>query len=211
MKLVSMKCPNCGADLDIDPEGKKSFCSYCGAKLMLDDDQSIHITKRIVDEARLKEAEIRLKELEYAHERELRETRQLEEQKRVLEEQKKVHRISLIVYFGALIVTFLIPNMETVCGLILIFGGILLVLMRRNDARSLDHTLPEEYSSKNRMVALILCIVFGMFGLHYFYVRKTGMGILYLLTVGVFGIGWLIDIIRIASGTFQDSEGYYLQ
>ena len=30
------------------------------------------------------------------------------------------------------------------------------------------------------------------------------MGLLYLFTLGLFGIGWLIDIILIAIGSFRD-------
>lgn len=47
--------------------------------------------------------------------------------------------------------------------------------------------------AKNKWVALILCIFLGFFGAHKFYEGKAGMGILYLLTMGLFGIGWLID------------------
>lgn len=51
---------------------------------------------------------------------------------------------------------------------------------------------------KDKWVALILCIFLGYFGAHKFYEGKTGTGILYLFTVGLFGIGWIIDIISIA-------------
>ena len=46
---------------------------------------------------------------------------------------------------------------------------------------------------KNKWVALLLCI-FTVFG-HKFYEGKVGMGILYLLTGGIFGIGWIVDIL----------------
>ena len=39
--------------------------------------------------------------------------------------------------------------------------------------------------------------VSGLFGAHKFYEGKTGMGILYLLTGELFGIGWLIDAIAL--------------
>lgn len=48
---------------------------------------------------------------------------------------------------------------------------------------------------KNKWVALILCFFLGALGAHKFYEGKIGMGILYLFTVGLFGIGILIDFI----------------
>lgn len=66
-------------------------------------------------------------------------------------------------------------------------------------------------SKKKKKTALLLCIFGGYFGLHYFYVEKIGMGILYLCTVGIFGIGWIVDIIKVAAGKFKDKYGYYLK
>lgn len=48
---------------------------------------------------------------------------------------------------------------------------------------------------KNKWVALVLCAFLGIFGGHKFYEGKIGMGILYLLTVGFFGVGVFIDFI----------------
>lgn len=63
-------------------------------------------------------------------------------------------------------------------------------------------------SKKSKMTALFLCIFLGGLGIHRFYVGKIGTGILYLLTLGLFGIGWFIDLILIATGTFRDE--FYL-
>lgn len=49
----------------------------------------------------------------------------------------------------------------------------------------------------NKWVAFFLCLFGGYIGLHKFYEGKTGMGILYLFTIGLFGIGWIIDIFSI--------------
>ena len=66
---------------------------------------------------------------------------------------------------------------------------------------------PAGLSDKKKMVALLLCIFVGTIGVHRFYVGKIGTGIVWLLTGGVFGIGWIIDIVKIATGSFTDKEG----
>lgn len=49
---------------------------------------------------------------------------------------------------------------------------------------------------KSKWTAFILCFLFGIFGIHKFYEGKIGMGLLYLFTFGLFGIGVLVDLIR---------------
>ena len=66
-------------------------------------------------------------------------------------------------------------------------------------------------SPKNRWVALALCFFFGGLGVHRFYVGKIGTGILYLLTVGLGGIGWIIDFFSILFGSFRDKYGFWLR
>lgn len=64
-----------------------------------------------------------------------------------------------------------------------------------------------EPSPKSKMVALILCIFLGCLGIHRFYVGKIGTGIIWFFTGGCFLVGWIYDIIKIASGTFRDGAG----
>ena len=49
----------------------------------------------------------------------------------------------------------------------------------------------------NKWVAFFLCLFLGFVGAHKFYEHKIIMGILYIFTVGLFGIGWFIDLITI--------------
>lgn len=50
---------------------------------------------------------------------------------------------------------------------------------------------------KNKWVAFFLCLFLGFFGGHKFYEGKTGMGILYLFTGGLFFVGVIIDLIAL--------------
>lgn len=70
---------------------------------------------------------------------------------------------------GWLIDLFLIPSMD-----------------RRADRRYTAG--PIDYSA-----AWLLLTFLGVFGIHRFYMGKWGTGLLYLLTLGLFGIGYLYD------------------
>ncbi len=50
---------------------------------------------------------------------------------------------------------------------------------------------------KNKWVAFLLCLFLGEFGFHKFYEGKILMGIIYLFTFGLCGIGWLVDAIAL--------------
>ena len=70
---------------------------------------------------------------------------------------------------GWIIDLFLIPSMA-----------------RRADRRYVAG--PKDYS-----VAWVLLTFLGVFGIHRFYLGKWGTGILYLVTLGIFGIGLIYD------------------
>jgi TM2 domain-containing membrane protein YozV len=65
------------------------------------------------------------------------------------------------------------------------------------------------YSEKNGLVTFILCIFLGIFGVHRFYTKKIGTGILMLLLcwTGISVIWWIIDTIMILLGKFKDKNG----
>ena len=68
-------------------------------------------------------------------------------------------------------------------------------------------TTDQVRSEKTFVATLLLCVLLGGFGIHRFYVGKTGTGILMLLTLGGLGIWSFIDLIVIATGSFKDSQG----
>jgi hypothetical protein len=66
---------------------------------------------------------------------------------------------------------------------------------------------PPNESPSSRLVALLLCWFLGVFGIHRFYVGKTGTGLLWLFTFGLCSIGAIVDLIMIIVGSFTDSQG----
>lgn len=66
IQVISVNCPACGAEINIESDRESAFCTYCGSKIVINNSNE-HIYRNI-DEARIKEAEtdrmIRLKELE---------------------------------------------------------------------------------------------------------------------------------------------------
>ncbi len=49
----------------------------------------------------------------------------------------------------------------------------------------------------NKWISFCLCLLLGFLGAHKFYEGNARMGVVYLFTVGLFGIGWIIDTIVI--------------
>ncbi|GHU48453.1 hypothetical protein FACS1894200_05550 [Spirochaetia bacterium] len=67
-----------------------------------------------------------------------------------------------------------------------------------------------EISEYNRLMALFLCLFLGLLGVHRFYVKKIGTGILQLATCGGCGIWTIIDFVMICIGKFKDKSGKVL-
>lgn len=65
-----------------------------------------------------------------------------------------------------------------------------------------------EVSDRSWVVTLLLAIFLPV---HRFYVGKVGTGILYWLTVGRFGIWYIVDIVLILLDIFTDKEGRKLR
>ena len=76
--------------------------------------------------------------------------------------------------------------------------------LSEDQLKMFDHEY--EQNSKSLLATYLLWFLFGFIGIHKFYVRKTGRGVLYIFTGGLFVIGWLIDIFLIPSQVRQVNE-----
>lgn len=75
VKIIALKCPQCGADLEIAQGKEVIYCTYCGTKIVLDNENER--TYRYVDDADIERAEtermIQQHQIEMEHIREIKE------------------------------------------------------------------------------------------------------------------------------------------
>ena len=62
---------------------------------------------------------------------------------------------------------------------------------------------------QSQIIALVLCLAVGGLGVHRFYLGYIWQGVVQLLTFGGFGLWWLIDLIRIITGSLGPKDGSY--
>jgi hypothetical protein len=81
------------------------------------------------------------------------------------------------------------------------------IIERHASKRDISGKSSLSNSKRKRLIALILCLCFGVFGFHRFYAGKTKSAKVQLFTIGGLGIWFLIDLVLIIFGKFADGEG----
>ena len=200
MKLIVLKWPNCGAYVDVKEDSRKAVCEYCDTPFYVDGSGKVEGKEYTpVEESAYTPVE---EKPVSTHAEETFSPQPVNNKRRWI--------TTLVIYIVALIIT-IEADLPGLFVAVLIGGIIGLIISRPEGSSSKRAATYNVYSRKSQIIALILCLLFGMLGVHYFYVGKIGMGLLYLFTGGLFGIGWIVDIIRIIAGIFRDKDGFYLR
>lgn len=55
-KYIKMRCENCGAEMDVDPDKKIIYCPYCGSKTLIEESDDVKKAK-LDSETRIHEAD----------------------------------------------------------------------------------------------------------------------------------------------------------
>jgi TctA family transporter len=129
--------------------------------------------------------------------------------KKLSRKQWLVLAVALVVYITFAIIIFKVDD-TIYYGImfVVLYISYIIMFVNYQIKRKKEIEVKQDASSKDRKTALFLLGLFGIFGVHRFYVGKTGTGILMVLFGWLtFGIWWLIDVIMIATGAFKDSEG----
>lgn len=66
-------------------------------------------------------------------------------------------------------------------------------------------------NDKSQLAAALFAFFLGILGVHRFYLGYPVIGIIYIFTLGIFGLGPLIDFIRIVIGDLKPKHGEYVK
>ena len=64
---------------------------------------------------------------------------------------------------------------------------------------------------KSFVIAWLLSLLLGLFGADRFYLGKTGTAVLKLVTLGGFGVWYLVDLVVMLTGNMTDKDGILLE
>jgi TM2 domain-containing membrane protein YozV len=70
------------------------------------------------------------------------------------------------------------------------------------------HAVATHSSDTHSLIVGYICWLFGFFGCHRFYYGKQISGTIWFFTLGLLGIGWLIDLILIPGMNAQAARRY---
>lgn len=97
IKMVLIKCPKCGANLEYEEGRKILYCKYCGAKVAIDNDNEYTYNYHTTDDAAVEKAKA---------ERDIK-LRNIEREERKEKEQEKSKRRALLLVFCMIAISYI--------------------------------------------------------------------------------------------------------
>lgn len=216
MKLIEVKCTNCGASLQIESNKKQITCQYCGNNFLLDDNSStVHhlMSGEISEEQEYINARTALNKLQ---DYDVSYNYYLSLSKRYIDNyevwigllRSMTHDFTYKIdskYFEDEYMKYwknfvsLAPD-EEVAKYSRKYQDYYKMKGQKISTPEYSNTASyADYNLKNineGSIIMILVIFFlGCFGVHKFIRGQMVMGVIYLFTLGLFGIGWIIDLI----------------
>lgn len=198
MKLINIKCPNCAASLEVAQTGKITKCIYCNTSIMLDDEIiKIHVVTagQIDTEQEYINAETNLNKFK-DYEQALKGYKSLSS--RYVDSSDVwvgLLRSSSHDFKNELYDEVYEEYWNKFCA-VAPAEEILKYQNQYDEFMDIFHKEKERINKKNeskKTNEFYLTFFLGWLGIHRFKNKETAMGIIYLCTLGLFGIGWLID------------------
>ena len=204
MKLITIKCPSCGAKLQINNLTKKTKCEYCDNEIILDDNtlNVKHLMAgQITEEQEFINAETNLNKLKNYQDSY---NTYLSLSKRYVD-RKEIWLGLLRSFTNDFTYKIDTPDFKKMYEK---YWDNFKSLATEKEINEYNYKYEEYLNIKAEPITNIInnytsdkcyvavTILGGAFGIHKFMQGKIKLGILYLFTFGLFGIGWIIDIIN---------------
>lgn len=225
MKLFEIKCPNCNASLSVKENRKNMVCEYCQAKFLLDDETVVvkHINAgEISEEQELINAETNLnvlKDYDEAYECYYSLSKRYVDNKELwigllrsytddftnddveISEYTKYWKKYKALADKDEISKYEDKFREYDAKINELFEGPVTNEVENDTSNAGTRDYSDKIDSDKGIspfTELIITIFLGFLGVHKFMKGEIGMGLLYLFTLGLFYVGWIIDIIKAA-------------
>ena len=198
MKLIDVSCPSCQAVMKVDKKNKEVHCEYCGHIFLIDDEviKVVHMqTGDITEEQEYKNAETNLNKF-----------KDYKKAYSLYSNLSNRYADDPVVWIGLLrCISKDFTNREYDCRYEDYWNRFTSLASKKeiNEwqkdydeyINSFSGYEKEALPQTKEMDYIYETMLGGWFGLHKFVKDEGGKGVLYLLTGGLFGIGWIIDII----------------
>ena len=130
VRVISLKCPECGAQLTVEADRNYSFCSYCGTKILIQNENER--VYRHVDEAGIKKAEVEKVKAETDRIIQLKHLEFEVEKHAAKKKAKQIRTIIALALIGIAIILFLLSGANqhfSVLGMIFFLMAIFIIFI----------------------------------------------------------------------------------